>query len=561
MDPVFTPGTYLSITGGTLTGALTITNATDSSSTSTGCLILSGGLGIAKNLYAGGQVVITGTTPSAPNAGEVKIGGGQIWQGAGWRIGQWGIISTWARLQHEALSELAGNYGLMQNSDGSTLLNCTTGQFIALRCNNVDVLSYNDGADKSVTVKVTAPASVSAGEVKIGGGTIRAATAIYCPTPTAGDNSTLAATTAFVSTAVSSSSGGSAIAPIATFIDPGYEWTAIASTTGNNWGRVSCSANGDVIATYITNGQLYISNDNGTSFTARDSNRNWQKVAMSQTGQKMVAVVSGGYIYTSTDTGATWTQRDSSRGWFDCASSADGKKLIALDSGGYIYTSTDSGINWTQRAISASWYSCASSSDGTILYATVGGGSGSGYIYVSKDSGVTWNSYGSNIGYGSVACSADGTRAIVARPGTALVYRTLDAGLTWTSYSGSRDWRYCAISADGTKVYCSVFNGQIYTTYFYLDTLLARDSNRNWSGLCCTATGDVAYATVDTTGSVYKSSTSLQVNSSRLISTSKAFANGAAAATGTLTNAPAAGNPTKWIPINDNGTTRYIPAW
>ena len=34
-----------------------------------------------------------------------------------------------------------------------------------------------------------------------------------------------------------------------------------------------------------------------------------------------------------------------------------------------------------------------------------------------------------------------------------------------------------------------------------------------------------------------------------------------AAATGTLTNAPAAGNPTKWIAIDDNGTTRYIPAW
>lgn len=37
--------------------------------------------------------------------------------------------------------------------------------------------------------------------------------------------------------------------------------------------------------------------------------------------------------------------------------------------------------------------------------------------------------------------------------------------------------------------------------------------------------------------------------------------NGAAAAVGTLNNAPAAGNPTKWIPINDNGTIRYIPAW
>jgi len=31
--------------------------------------------------------------------------------------------------------------------------------------------------------------------------------------------------------------------------------------------------------------------------------------------------------------------------------------------------------------------------------------------------------------------------------------------------------------------------------------------------------------------------------------------------TATLTNAPATGNPTKWIAINDNGTTRYIPCW
>ena len=40
-----------------------------------------------------------------------------------------------------------------------------------------------------------------------------------------------------------------------------------------------------------------------------------------------------------------------------------------------------------------------------------------------------------------------------------------------------------------------------------------------------------------------------------------ALTNGAGAGAGTITNAPAAGNPTKWIAINDAGTTRYIPAW
>lgn len=53
----------------------------------------------------------------------------------------------------------------------------------------------------------------------------------------------------------------------------------------------------------------------------------------------------------------------------------------------------------------------------------------------------------------------------------------------------------------------------------------------------------------------------LCINSATLITTRTSFTNGAAAALGTLTNAPVAGNPTKWLPINDNGTTRYIPAW
>lgn len=46
-----------------------------------------------------------------------------------------------------------------------------------------------------------------------------------------------------------------------------------------------------------------------------------------------------------------------------------------------------------------------------------------------------------------------------------------------------------------------------------------------------------------------------------LMRTSSALPNGAGAQTGTLTNGPVNGNPSKWIPINDNGTTRYIPAW
>lgn len=50
-------------------------------------------------------------------------------------------------------------------------------------------------------------------------------------------------------------------------------------------------------------------------------------------------------------------------------------------------------------------------------------------------------------------------------------------------------------------------------------------------------------------------------NAAALIKTNTTLTDGAGVGLGTLTTAPSAGNPTKWIGINDNGTTRYIPAW
>lgn len=54
----------------------------------------------------------------------------------------------------------------------------------------------------------------------------------------------------------------------------------------------------------------------------------------------------------------------------------------------------------------------------------------------------------------------------------------------------------------------------------------------------------------------------IYINSASFLMRNKTtWNNGAAAAVGTITNAPTAGNPTKWIPVDDNGTTRYMPAW
>lgn len=53
----------------------------------------------------------------------------------------------------------------------------------------------------------------------------------------------------------------------------------------------------------------------------------------------------------------------------------------------------------------------------------------------------------------------------------------------------------------------------------------------------------------------------LKNNQTVLLESVTALTDGVGASAGTITNAPAAGNPTKWVGIIDNGVTRYIPAW
>jgi hypothetical protein len=55
--------------------------------------------------------------------------------------------------------------------------------------------------------------------------------------------------------------------------------------------------------------------------------------------------------------------------------------------------------------------------------------------------------------------------------------------------------------------------------------------------------------------------TAVLAGGATLIGTKTALTNGSGVSAGSLLNAPVAGNPTKWIAINDAGTTRYIPAW
>jgi hypothetical protein len=59
------------------------------------------------------------------------------------------------------------------------------------------------------------------------------------------------------------------------------------------------SSDGKYQTAVVYNGQIYVSNDYGTTWVARDSNRYWYSVAMSSDGKYQTAVVLNGQIYVS----------------------------------------------------------------------------------------------------------------------------------------------------------------------------------------------------------------------------------------------------------------------
>jgi hypothetical protein len=91
------------------------------------------------------------------------------------------------------------------------------------------------------------------------------------------------------------------------------------------------------------------------------------------------------------------------------------------------------------------------------------------------------------------------------------------------------------------------------------DAVQARwESNGLTAGSNIDITPAAGGITIATTAAI---TADLTNNTGNLIDSSVGLTNGAGANTATLTNSPVTGNPTKWIPIDDNGTTRYIPAW
>ena len=86
----YVDGTFLKLAGGTMTGAVYVNNSTNSTSTTTGAIRTTGGLGVVGNIYAGGTVTaptfsgaLSGNATTATQLQNTRTIWGQNFDGSG----------------------------------------------------------------------------------------------------------------------------------------------------------------------------------------------------------------------------------------------------------------------------------------------------------------------------------------------------------------------------------------------------------------------------------------------------------------------------------------------
>jgi fibronectin-binding autotransporter adhesin len=226
-----------------------------------------------------------------------------------------------------------------------------------------------------------------------------------------------------------------------------------------------------------------------------------------------------------------------------------GSRPLTINSGGgnvLIGTTTDDTMNNLQVAGSAKISSTTVSSSTTTGALIVAGGLGvAGAINVGGALGVTGAAtFSSTIASGAVTSTGRLT-------GTELV---ISSTLGYAEITRSVGGNYSALFFRDTSN--SKYNWAIGSQIVTDDAFQIVPSTAAGGGSYTTPALRISGSTGNATFSA-----ALTIGSATLITTSVAFTNGAAAQVATMTNGPTAGNPTKWIPVNDNGTTRYIPAW
>ena len=268
-------------------------------------------------------------------------------------------------------------------------------------------------------------------------------------------------------------------------------YNGILSNPNKNWVAISISTTGKYQTAITDTGDIYISDDFGStrtvSFNIGVSSSN--SISISFTGQYQTAS-NGTQIYVSNDYGSTWINTFSS-GTSNIFVSIclTGKYQTIVSSGDTVYTSNNYGITWHSLDINSDLFATVPDSQNNMyqsvelfpsagvalsyngLYQTVV----AEYIYRSADFGQTWTNVSNTNGltennWISVAMSSDGKYQTALETG-GYVFTSIDFGITWTVSADERfvnqNWISASSSATGQYQTIVQQGGLVYYTFDY----------------------------------------------------------------------------------------------
>lgn len=210
-------------------------------------------------------------------------------------------------------------------------------------------------------------------------------------------------------------------------------------------------------------------------------------------------------------------------GNFDAASPVAQILQVQNVSGG---TSNTSGVNWTNIASLAT----GSGTPGDMIFQT-------GYQGIALSATATFTNSSANIGV---------TNTFTANQ--AVQFTT--TGTLPTNFATATTYYVISTSLSGSNVQVSATVGGAAIT-----------AGSAGSGVQTLITATVQQTSIKALTVKGGTQNVLTNTAGQILGSSVSITGGGTGNVPTLTSGPVTGNPTKWLPYNDNGTTRYIPSW
>ena len=231
-------------------------------------------------------------------------------------------------------------------------------------------------------------------------------------------------------------------------------------------GRTSENAitvSGNNIFTGTFDGGVYLSTDNGTSWSQTSLNQHYI-FSLAANGSNIYAGTYGSGSYISTNSGSTWTQ-SSLTSPYVVSLAVSGNNVYAGVYYDGLYMSTNNGQTWNQTALNTGdVYSVAV--NGNYVYA----GTYLHGLYISSDNGATWNQTSLN-NQTIQSLFVNGNNIFAGTYFSAGIYLSTDNGATWSQssvinrsfYSFAMSGNNIFAGSDGFGVYVSTNNGMDWT--------------------------------------------------------------------------------------------------